>query len=447
MNINYIKSSIILAFLLAGMTLPAQTDSIKGSHSIDATVIPSFTNLSFKSNNNSSKGMFGGGLQLGYTYHLTNRWGVGMGIRYQSFSATIDNAGFQSTSDIFTETNGHRYVINQQLNNKEKQSVGYMMIPVMASYRLPIASNLAAKVAAGAAFGIALNEKSKFRSGNIVRTAYFPDDDIVIDNLPEQSLGTFTNFVNKSSDKNFKNGIMAIAQAGVEYSVSGQWLITASVDGVMGGDVKKSNNPIVQTQSYSGVIATNHVGSVKPMSVGLSLGIVYRFGQKQSKPATTLPVTPNPPVAITQEEVKKEEPQPVIEEKVEETVITPVEKSNLEILKEESNKFNDDPTICFDFNDKRLNENIKSKLDHLISLIKEEEAETIVVGHACSKGSDDINYRIGLERAEQVKKYLMTQGIAEDKIEIRSMGEKEPKYSNETEEERAKNRRVEILVK
>jgi outer membrane protein OmpA-like peptidoglycan-associated protein len=46
-----------------------------------------------------------------------------------------------------------------------------------------------------------------------------------------------------------------------------------------------------------------------------------------------------------------------------------------------------------------------------------------------------------------VKKYLVEQGVPEDKIEIQSKGEKDPKYPNDTPENRAKNRRVEIIVK
>ncbi len=83
----------------------------------------------------------------------------------------------------------------------------------------------------------------------------------------------------------------------------------------------------------------------------------------------------------------------------------------------------------------------------MVRLMAESKAETIVVGHTCNIGSNEVNYRIGLDRALRVKKYLVEQGVPEDKIQIKSMGEKEPKYTNDSPANRAKNRRVEIIVK
>ena len=68
-----------------------------------------------------------------------------------------------------------------------------------------------------------------------------------------------------------------------------------------------------------------------------------------------------------------------------------------------------------------------------------------IVGHTDSVGVN--NDQFGLDRANNVKDYLITQGISEAIIMVSSKGENEPIATNKTEEGRAKNRRIEITIK
>ena len=58
-----------------------------------------------------------------------------------------------------------------------------------------------------------------------------------------------------------------------------------------------------------------------------------------------------------------------------------------------------------------------------------------------------MNFQIGLERANSVRNYLISKGIAGKRIEVESKGETYPIADNSTEEGRAKNRRVEVLLR
>ena len=68
-----------------------------------------------------------------------------------------------------------------------------------------------------------------------------------------------------------------------------------------------------------------------------------------------------------------------------------------------------------------------------------------IVGHTDSVGVN--NDQFGLDRANNVKDYLITQGISEAILEVSSKGENKPIATNKTEEGRAKNRRIEITIK
>jgi outer membrane protein OmpA-like peptidoglycan-associated protein len=57
-----------------------------------------------------------------------------------------------------------------------------------------------------------------------------------------------------------------------------------------------------------------------------------------------------------------------------------------------------------------------------------------------------VNYRLGEERAEAVRRYLNKAGIALNRMSTISYGEDEPVAPNKSKEGRSKNRRVVVIV-
>jgi outer membrane protein OmpA-like peptidoglycan-associated protein len=70
-----------------------------------------------------------------------------------------------------------------------------------------------------------------------------------------------------------------------------------------------------------------------------------------------------------------------------------------------------------------------------------------IVGHTDSSGSDAINDPLSLRRAESVRGYLEDRGISGSRIEAIGRGEREPVAPNDTAENKARNRRVEIFLR
>jgi OOP family OmpA-OmpF porin len=68
-----------------------------------------------------------------------------------------------------------------------------------------------------------------------------------------------------------------------------------------------------------------------------------------------------------------------------------------------------------------------------------------VAGHADSTGPAEYNMGLSLRRANAVRDYLVSKGVAADRLVVRGYGESQPTATNETREGRAKNRRVELL--
>ena len=101
----------------------------------------------------------------------------------------------------------------------------------------------------------------------------------------------------------------------------------------------------------------------------------------------------------------------------------------------------------FDFDKAVLKPEGKAKLDDVASKVQDINLEVIIaVGHTDSIGSDAYNQKLSVRRAEAVKAYLVSKGIAKDRVYTEGKGEKQPVADNKTAAGRAQNRRVEIEV-
>jgi outer membrane protein OmpA-like peptidoglycan-associated protein len=69
-----------------------------------------------------------------------------------------------------------------------------------------------------------------------------------------------------------------------------------------------------------------------------------------------------------------------------------------------------------------------------------------VYGHTDSTGSDSYNLSLSQRRAASVADYLTSRGVQSARLGTRGFGETQPIASNDTEEGKAANRRVEIKL-
>jgi len=103
----------------------------------------------------------------------------------------------------------------------------------------------------------------------------------------------------------------------------------------------------------------------------------------------------------------------------------------------------------FKFGKTDLPQEAKAKIDEVIQklMANPNGAYFEIEGHTDNVGSPAVNEKIGMERAEAVKKYLYEQyQIPLHKMNVISYGETKPVASNKTKDGRAQNRRVVIRV-
>lgn len=105
--------------------------------------------------------------------------------------------------------------------------------------------------------------------------------------------------------------------------------------------------------------------------------------------------------------------------------------------------------INFAFNKSDITPEAKKILDLIAASLNEQvnSSRTIdVTGNTDAIGSEAYNTKLGQDRADQAKAYLVSKGVAESRINARTAGESDPLAPNTTDNGRATNRRVLVML-
>lgn len=105
--------------------------------------------------------------------------------------------------------------------------------------------------------------------------------------------------------------------------------------------------------------------------------------------------------------------------------------------------------IFFEFNKSNITKEGAFELDKLVQVMKNNTNMMIMVkAHTDNRGSDSFNMNLSDRRAKATVQYVISKGIAKERIEGKGYGESEPKVHCEkcSNEEHAKNRRSEFMI-
>jgi outer membrane protein OmpA-like peptidoglycan-associated protein len=103
--------------------------------------------------------------------------------------------------------------------------------------------------------------------------------------------------------------------------------------------------------------------------------------------------------------------------------------------------------VLFASGQAQLVEGGRSSLEEVVDLLQTEPDKKIrVEGHTDSRGDSEANLLLSAQRAQAVLDALVSLGVASDRITASGMGEDFPIASNEDEDGRAQNRRVDVIL-
>jgi outer membrane protein OmpA-like peptidoglycan-associated protein len=103
--------------------------------------------------------------------------------------------------------------------------------------------------------------------------------------------------------------------------------------------------------------------------------------------------------------------------------------------------------LLFDTDSSSLRPESKKNLDNLASSLKDfGDSKLLLVGHTDSQGSAEYNLELSRRRADAVASYLESHGVSASRVQTEGRGEAEPVASNDTDQGRQENRRVEAAI-
>ena len=159
----------------------------------------------------------------------------------------------------------------------------------------------------------------------------------------------------------------------------------------------------------------------------LNIGLLKRFG---SVPVEQIaPVEPKAPVAVAKLPEVQEKPVMAVQEP-EQKVFRPIQT----------------PFIYFAFDKSDLSQQSTAQLDTLAEQLVDNDLQLRVEGHTDWIAPEAYNISLSVRRAEAVANYLVSRGIARNRISTVGYGETRPISNNNTVEGRTLNRRSEIQL-
>jgi len=216
----------------------------------------------------------------------------------------------------------------------------------------------------------------------------------------------------------------------------------------------------VGSENYNLKLSTNRANAVKEYLIthGISKDRVRAIGYGESRPIadnkTEEGQAKNRRIELNVMDIKDLPPLPkvqkkeVFEEIKDIPVVDKVKESTVFSCETEFKRILSKDKIHFDYNKATIASNSYKLLDLLASVIKKCPNEIISIeGHTDSIGSKSYNLKLSLNRVNAVKDYLVKKGVSSDRLEVVGHGESKPLVSNMLKAGRAKNRRIEFIVK
>jgi outer membrane protein OmpA-like peptidoglycan-associated protein len=103
--------------------------------------------------------------------------------------------------------------------------------------------------------------------------------------------------------------------------------------------------------------------------------------------------------------------------------------------------------IYFEFNSFELYQSSFEEINRVVDLMKQNPSAVIeVAAHTDDKGSDQYNMSLSQKRAQYIVDYMISCKIQPGRLQPKGYGETQPVVSNDTDEHRLKNRRLELKV-
>lgn len=446
---------------------------------------------------------FGGLFEAQYQLMFGHHFGIGIGAQISNLGSSATYAGFTLNEPgwYLPDCNGNTIgeyamdVTTTFSNWKEKQRAFAVSAPIELLFRGRVSEKAAFQMGLGVTLDYIFGGKFKGVDGEYTRTGYCGETNEYYEDLEGHLLGTFP-CGEKSGDLDLaKFELGLLADLGFTFDLSENTGLYVGLYGNYGlkniNNLTAENNPLFYYNNnvaatgtiYRGTFASDRVQDVHPLEVGIKIGLRFGMckavGEKSNAEEEAALIAAAEAERLAAEQAaeaerlaaeQKAKDEALAKAKAEEAARAKAAKEAAErAAKEAADKAANDAAAqaakaakdaeayIANFKDivyfetakaDPLEMNIHNPIWDALKIFMDnvKDVDVVVAGHTDSDGRASTNQALSERRANAVKAILIEKGIDAKRIKTVFKGENEPIATNDTEEGKAKNRRVEITL-
>ncbi|WP_167398331.1 OmpA family protein [Flavobacterium crocinum] len=391
---------------------------------------------------------FGGGIGVGYTYFFSKNWGISTGIdvMYNQNSFELNDGNTINSYEVDDQTSAFEYRVTPS-KYKEEQHFIAASIPLLIQYRTAFASNTQWYLGFGGKILFPGKQTVKASANQLQLSGYYPDLNLVIDDLPSHGFGQLTNWKDETKTSLDPTFLLS-AETGLTFKIKEKTQLYTGIYLDYGLTNLAKETPDLNIVAYdpNGINNTQANGTIgnkrivqdtRYLSAGIQIKLGFSLAKEKSQPAEPKTET----VVQTQVAAPVQETPPT-QQKIVETA--PVKT---ELTTEERNYIEKKPLAFQEVGNTSVTPELASRLDEIAKILNaNQDTDLNITGYTCDIGTKERNLEIGMQRAQAVADYLKNKGIQSNRMHLFSKGESEPLVPNNPAENKPLNRRVSLIL-
>ena len=238
-------------------------------------------------NNISSLNNFNILLKAGYVKTIKGKIGVGLGLEYTQLKNTVKIGDGFSTSTNLIDGTTSAFVYKVSTDGySEEQDFKAIQVPLFLEYKTKYDDISSIYVRVGVKYLMPTDFKSKATASKVTASGYYPDFNLLIEDLPSRGFGTTTNY-SESGEYETVNTLMFNFEFGFAFEVGNEssFYVGVFFDRGTKSIVETKNdvsfigyNPTnVSNRKLNGIYNSKLDGEVIPFNFGINLS--YSFGK------------------------------------------------------------------------------------------------------------------------------------------------------------------------
>ena len=499
---------IIVLFAAAALTLSVSAQQSAHDNYVGVNFGGGLNSMLYKPANGTQKIGAGFDAGIHYARFFNSWAGLGVGFQYNWANAYATYNWNEVTPGLTHKSNQNTpYELTTSFNNfVERQNVGYLSIPVEALFRKAFNDRVALIGGVGLSLDLPIHGKYIAKGGSYSTTGVFPEvgNKTVLSDMPEHGFSTYTTTQNAKFNNRTKAGASVIADLGARFAFDDNWGMYVGINfgygftnllaGAMTDEMIMVNATDPSVIDYRGTFDSNETGKANLLRCGLKIAIDFGWPSTKKQEARQAleqarqdsieaaqaailaeaarirEQARRDSIAAAQEAARLAAQKAALDkeaaaqkayadsvaaaEKAKADAIAAAEAEKARLAAERAARIaalkakGETVTVHFDTGGDKLQfkDGEQEIIDEISEVMKADPNMKIVItGHTDNTGNEEQNLKVwGMKRAEALKNYMVSQGVAAVQIRCESKGQTEPVADNATREGRALNRRANI---